>query len=59
MDEHLLALFKGLLDDPSIQARLQHIVRTAQQTAAPASSSLATMTKPQEEEPSGTSRLRA
>lgn len=55
MDEHLLALFKGLLDDPSIQARLQHIVRTAQQTAAPASSSLPTMTKPQEEQ-SGASR---
>ena len=46
MDEHLLALFKALLDDPDIQAKLQHIVRTAQQTAAPAP----TLPKPQEEE---------
>ena len=44
MDEHLLALFKALLDDPDIQAKLQHIVRTAQQTAAPAP----TLPKPQE-----------
>ena len=46
MDEHLLALFKALLDDPDIQAKLQHIVHTAQQAAAPAP----TLPKPQEEE---------
>ena len=46
MDEHLLALFKALLDDPDIQAKLQHIVRTAQQAAVPAP----TLPKPQEEE---------
>ena len=47
MDEHLLAFYKALLDDPDIQAKLQHIVRTAQQPPAPAS----TMPKPQTETP--------